>query len=87
MKIQYFAETDTLAIGLTENAVVETEMVTDDLILDYDETRKIVAITIDNYSKNVDLPKIQTLISPLEIGCLCIVKAIAPKSPQVNNWA
>jgi len=67
MKIQYFADTDTLAIELTENAVVETEMVTDDLMLDYDEAHKIVAITIDNYSKNVDLPKIQTLISPLEL--------------------
>ncbi len=51
MKIQYFPDTDTLAIELTTKAVVATDAITDDLILDYDSGGKVVAITLDNYSK------------------------------------
>ena len=61
MKIQYFPETDTLAIELTRKPVAST----DDLILDYDSQGKVVAITIDNYSKNVDALNLQTLNLPL----------------------
>lgn len=51
MKIQYFSETDALAIGLTTKPVA----ITDDLILDYDNDAKLVAITLNNYSRNVEL--------------------------------
>jgi len=60
MKIQYFPETDTLAIELTRNPVVATDVISDDLILDYDEQGKIVAITLDNYSQNVDEVDLQS---------------------------
>jgi len=65
MKIQYFSETDTLAIELTSKPVASTDTITDDLILDYDVQGKIVAITIDNYSKNVDAINLQALNLPL----------------------
>lgn len=65
MKIQYFSETDTLAIELTSKPVASTDAITDDLILDYDDRGKIVAITIDNYSKNVDVVNLQALDLPL----------------------
>ena len=65
MKIQYFSETDTLAIELTSKSVASTDAITDDLILDYDDQGKIVAITIDNYSENVDVVNLQTLDLPL----------------------
>jgi len=65
MKIQYFSETDTLAIELTSKPVASTDAITDDLILDYDDQGKIVAITIDNYSENVDVVNLQTLDLPL----------------------
>jgi len=68
MKIQYFSETDTLAIELTSKPVASTDAITDDLILDYDDQGKPVAITIDNYSKNVDTVNLQTLDLPL---CHC----------------
>jgi uncharacterized protein YuzE len=35
MKIQYFSETDTLAIELTSKSVASTDAITDDLILDW----------------------------------------------------
>lgn len=55
MKIRYFPETDTLAIELTSKPVAATDAITDDLILDYDNEGKVVAITLDNYSRNVDV--------------------------------
>jgi uncharacterized protein YuzE len=68
MKIRYFPDTDTLAIELTRNPVVSTDVVSDDLILDYDEQGKIVAITIDNYSKNVDEINLQSFALPLAVA-------------------
>jgi uncharacterized protein YuzE len=65
VRIQYFPETDTLAIELTRKPIVSTDAITDDLILDYDSQNKVVAITIDNYSKNVDTLNLQTLDLPL----------------------
>ncbi|KKI99496.1 DUF2283 domain-containing protein [Prochlorothrix hollandica] len=65
MRIQYFPETDTLAIELSGRAVVETEAITEDLILDYDDQGKVVAITLDNYSKNVDRGDLEVLTMPL----------------------
>ncbi len=65
MKIQYFSETNTLAIELTSKPAISTDAITDDLILDYDDQGKVVAITIDNCSKNVDAIDLQTLDVPL----------------------
>lgn len=65
MKIQYFPDTDTLAIELTTRPVVATDAITDDLILDYDSDCKVVAITLDNYSKNVETVDLQALGVPL----------------------
>jgi uncharacterized protein YuzE len=68
MKIQYFPETDTLAIELTRNCVVSTDIVSDDLILEYDEQGKVVAITLDNYSKNVDEIDLKSFALPLAVA-------------------
>lgn len=54
MKIQYFSETDTLAIELTSKPVAATDAVTNELVVDYDSEGKVVAITLDNYSRNVE---------------------------------
>jgi len=65
MKIQYFSETDTLVIELTTKPVATTDAITDDLILDYDNDRKVVAITLDNYSQNVETVNLKALEVPL----------------------
>ena len=65
MKIQYFPETDTLAIELTSQPVATTNTITSDLILDYDSEGKVVAITLDNYSQNVETIDLQALGVPL----------------------
>ncbi|MBD2039027.1 DUF2283 domain-containing protein [Leptolyngbya sp. FACHB-321] len=65
MKIQYFSETDTLAIELTTKLIASTDTITDDLILDYDSDGKVVAITLDNCSRNVETINLQALGVPL----------------------
>ncbi|MBD2076557.1 DUF2283 domain-containing protein [Phormidium sp. FACHB-592] len=65
MKIQYFSETDTLAIELTIKPIAATDTITDDLILDYDSDGKVVVITLDNYSRNVETINLQALGVPL----------------------
>jgi YD repeat-containing protein len=65
MRIQSFADTDTPALELINKPVATTDAVSDDLILDYDSEGKVVAITLDNYSKNVDTVDLQALGIPL----------------------
>ncbi len=57
MKIQYFEDTDTLAIELTNKPVAATDAVSDDLILDYDSEGNIVGIEILDASKRMLNPR------------------------------
>jgi uncharacterized protein YuzE len=59
MKLNYFAETDSLYIDLSEKPSVESREVSEGVVLDFDAAGSLVGIDIDNASKNVDL---QTLI-------------------------
>jgi uncharacterized protein YuzE len=59
MKLNYYAETDSLYIDLSEKPSVESREVSEGVVLDYDAAGNLVGIDIDNASKKVDL---QTLI-------------------------
>jgi len=59
MKLNYFAETDSLYIDLSERPSVESREVSGGVVLDFDASGSLVGIDIDNASRNVDL---QTLI-------------------------
>jgi len=65
MKIQYFPETDTLAIELTSKPVAATDAVTNELVVDYDDEGRVVAITLDNYSRNVENIDLQAFDIPV----------------------
>lgn len=55
MKLNYFAETDSLYIDLSEKPSVESREVSEGVVLDFDAAGSLVGIDIDNASKNVDL--------------------------------
>ena len=63
MKIQYFPDTDTLYIGLSDAdaKIANTDMVTDNLIVDFDVDEKVVGITIEQASRITDLTAVQTI--------------------------
>ncbi len=58
MKLNYYADTDSLYIDLSERPSVESREVTEGVVLDYDAEGNLVGIDIDNASRKVDLKKL-----------------------------
>jgi len=65
MKFNYYPETDSLYIDLSERASVTSREVTPGVILDFDEDGHIVGIDIDNANKIVDLSHLETRSLPI----------------------
>ena len=57
MKIQYFADTDTLHIEFRAVAVAETRDWDEDTLLDVDRDGNICGLTIEHASTRAELPK------------------------------
>ena len=55
MKLNYFPETDSLYIDLSEHPSVESREVSTGVVLDFDAHGDLVGIDIDNASRRVDL--------------------------------
>ena len=58
MKVNYFPETDSLYIDLSERLSVENREISEGVVLDYDESGILVGIDIDNASEKVQLQKL-----------------------------
>jgi uncharacterized protein YuzE len=58
MKLNYYADTDSLYIDLSERPSVESREITEGILLDYDAEGNLVGIDIDNASRKVDLKKL-----------------------------
>ena len=48
MKLNYYPETDSLYIDLSEQASVESREISEGVVLDYDDRGNLVGIDIDN---------------------------------------
>jgi uncharacterized protein YuzE len=55
MKLNYYPETDSLYIDLSEHPSVESREISDGVVLDYDEDGILVGIDIDHASSTVEL--------------------------------
>jgi uncharacterized protein YuzE len=58
MKLNYYPETDTLYIDLTERQSVESQEISEGVLLDYDARGNLVGIDIDNASSKVQLKEL-----------------------------
>lgn len=58
MRLNYYPETDSLYIDLSERASVESREISEGVILDYDAEGKLVGIDIDHASAKVELKKL-----------------------------
>jgi uncharacterized protein YuzE len=58
MKINYYADTDSLYIDLSSKDSVASKEVADGIVLDFDEDGNLVGIDIDNATKKLDLSQI-----------------------------
>lgn len=58
MKLNYYRETDSLYIDLSENVRLDSREVADGVVLDYDVDGNVVGIDIDRASTKVQLGRI-----------------------------
>jgi uncharacterized protein YuzE len=64
MKFNYYPETDSLYIDLSEKASVDSKEVARGVVIDFDEEGNIVGIDIDNASKIVNLKSVESVSLP-----------------------
>ncbi|AFZ54974.1 DUF2283 domain-containing protein [Cyanobacterium aponinum UTEX 3221] len=55
MKINYYSDTDSLYIHLSDQPSIDSQEISEGVVLDYDEKGNLVGIDIDNASKKVQL--------------------------------
>jgi uncharacterized protein YuzE len=70
MKLNYYPETDSLYIELSEKTSTESKEVSEGIVLDYDAKGNLVGIDIDNASKKLDLKKLTLTKFPSQIQTL-----------------
>ncbi|MBN1391547.1 MAG: DUF2283 domain-containing protein [Sedimentisphaerales bacterium] len=70
MKLNYYPETDSLYIELSEKTSSESKEVSEGIVLDYDAKGNLVGIDIDNASKKLDLKKLTLTKLPANIQTL-----------------
>ena len=58
MKLNYYSDTDSLYIDLSEKPSVESREISEGIVLDYDAAGNLVGIDIDNASRKVELKKL-----------------------------
>ena len=58
MKRNYYPETDSLYINLSEQPSVESQEISEGILLDYDAEGRLVGIDIDNASYKVEMEKL-----------------------------
>ena len=67
MKLNYYPETDSLYIDLTEKSSTESKEVSQGVVLDYDADGNLVGIDIDNASRKLNLKQLILSKLPTEI--------------------
>jgi uncharacterized protein YuzE len=67
MKVNYYPDTDSLYIDLSEKPSAESREISEGVILDYDSEGNLVGIDIDNASKKVNLKELTLGRVPAEI--------------------
>jgi len=58
VKLNYYPETDSLYIDLSEQPSAESREISEGVVLDYDSRGNLVGIDIDNASAKVDLRRL-----------------------------
>jgi uncharacterized protein YuzE len=67
MKLNYYPETDSLYIDLSEKVSVSSNEISEGVVLDYDAEGNLVGIDIDNASTKVQLKELSLQKLPIDI--------------------
>lgn len=65
MKFNYYPETDSLYISLSEKTSTDSQEVSSGILLDFDSEGNLVGIDIDHASKVVDLTRLEAEALPI----------------------
>jgi uncharacterized protein YuzE len=65
MKLDYYPDTDSLYIDLSSRPSVESQEVSEGVVLDYDAEGNLVGIDIDHASRKLDISEVVTNHIPL----------------------
>jgi uncharacterized protein YuzE len=65
MKLDYYPDTDSLYIDLSSRPSVESQEVSEGVVLDYDAAGNLVGIDIDHASRKLDLREVITNRTPI----------------------
>ena len=68
MKLNYYPETDSLYIDLSEKSSVESKEISEGVVLDYDAEGNLVGIDIDKASTKVQLKQLSLHKLPADIS-------------------
>lgn len=66
MKFNYYPETDSLYIELSDNKSADSKEISDGVVIDFDENGNIVGIDIDHASKVANLSRLETNSLPVK---------------------
>ena len=58
MKLNYYPDTDSLYIDMADRPSVDSKVISDGVVLDYDKDGQLVGIDLDNASRIVDLKEL-----------------------------
>jgi uncharacterized protein YuzE len=67
MKLNYYPDTDSLYIDLSEKPSVDSKEISEGIVLDYDVEGNLAGIDIDNASKKVHLKELTLSKIPADI--------------------
>ena len=67
MRINYYAETDSLYIDLSSKPSVDSREVSEGIVLDYDADGNLVGIDIDQASSNLEIKELILSKLPAEV--------------------
>ncbi len=68
MKLHYYPETDSLYIDLAAVPSADSKEISEDLVVDYDASGRVVGLDIQHASLRFDLSRIETEHLPLPIS-------------------
>lgn len=66
MKFNYYPETDSLYINLSDQTSVDSQEIAPNIVLDFDEHGNLVGIDIDQASLTVDLTRLEAQSLPVQ---------------------
>lgn len=72
MKLNYYPDTDSLYIELSEKSSIESQEISEGIVIDYDSEGTIVGIDIDNASKKLNLSEL-------------VIKSVPVISPVISS--